>query len=131
RQRGMGSPVPASPWGLERAVRATLWRVPMPWPRGQVRSDLLRERTPEARTGTVWLGQLALERSPIAKSWVSTSSTSSGASITDGIAMLLVPNSPTVWGLPLAEHPVCRYSRSVEGGTVLTNLSIEPTVLVS
>jgi hypothetical protein len=41
------------------------------------------------------------------------------------MAILLVPNSHTVWGLPLAEHPVRRYWHSVEGGTVLTNISIE------
>src|SRR5262245_42200940 len=46
------------------------------------------------------------------RSCVSTYSINSGASITDGIRLLLVPECfPCVWGLPLAEHgPYQRHS---------------------
>src|SRR5215510_2471147 len=49
-------------------------------------------------------------RVSIVRSCVSTYSISSGASITDGITILLVPECfPCVWGLPLAEHTKRRH----------------------
>ena len=56
----------------------------------------VRQNPGRARRG--WVGS-------IVSLCVSTDSISSGASITDGMTILLVPECfPCVWGLPLAEH---------------------------
>src|SRR5262245_31725962 len=53
------------------------------------------------RTRRIW-GRSSVS---MGRSCVPTYSLSSGASITDGIPMLLVPECfPCIWGLPLAEH---------------------------
>ena len=88
--------------GLERAACAARRRVPLTRRRGRSRVILCaRARQNPGRARRGWGRSIV----SIVRSCVSTYSTSSGASITDGIPYSLSQNaSHRVWGLPLAEQ---------------------------